>query len=55
MKLGADRAINLDGGGSTTLAITNSSNIKVINAPIHNKIPMNERPIANHLGFYALP
>ena len=53
--IGADSALNLDGGGSTTLAIANDSATKVLNAPIHTKIPMNERPIANHLGFYALP
>ena len=55
INLGADRALNLDGGGSTTLAIANSYGTKFLNAPIHSKIPMNERPIANHLGFYALP
>ncbi len=55
INLGADRALNLDGGGSTTLAIANAYGTKFLNAPIHSKIPMNERPIANHLGFYALP
>lgn len=55
INLGADSALNLDGGGSTTLAISNGSDVQILNAPIHNKIPMNERPIANHLGFYALP
>ena len=55
ISLGADKALNLDGGGSTTLAILNNKNIKVLNAPIHNKIPMNERPVANHLGFFAKP
>lgn len=55
ISLGADTALNLDGGGSTTLAINNGLETKIINAPIHSKIPMNERPVANHLGFYALP
>ncbi|VEP17580.1 conserved hypothetical protein [Hyella patelloides LEGE 07179] len=55
INLGADRALNLDGGGSTTLAIANGNSTKVLNAPIHNKIPMNERPLANHLGFYGMP
>ena len=55
IKLGADRAINLDGGGSTTLAIAKDHEIKVLNAPIHSKILMNERPVANHLGFFAEP
>ncbi len=40
---------------ATTLVISNGSGTEVLNAPIHNKIPMNERPVANHLGFYALP
>lgn len=49
--LGCDRAINLDGGGSSTLAVRQGKNIKVLNAPIHTKIPLRERPVANHLGF----
>jgi hypothetical protein len=54
-KLGAQTAINLDGGGSTTLVTESDRTPKVLNAPIHTKIPMRERPVANHLGFYALP
>ena len=49
--LGCDRALNLDGGGSTSLAIKQDNVVKVLNAPIHTKIPMRERPVANHLGF----
>jgi hypothetical protein len=52
--LGVDSALNLDGGGSTTLVAEIASEIKVLNAPIHTKIPMRERAIANHLGFYAI-
>jgi exopolysaccharide biosynthesis protein len=55
MELGADAAVNLDGGGSTTLVAETSSGVKVLNAPIHTKISMRERPVANHLGFYASP
>jgi hypothetical protein len=51
--LGADTALNLDGGGSTTLAIESQTGVTVLNAPIHTKLPLRERPIANHLGFYA--
>ncbi|AFZ57333.1 phosphodiester glycosidase family protein [Anabaena cylindrica FACHB-243] len=55
--LGVYSALNLDGGGSTTLAIstTNSKNngVKLLNAVIHTKLPMRDRPVANHLGFYA--
>lgn len=53
--LGVYSALNLDGGGSTTLVTETASGITPLNAPIHTKIPMRERPIANHIGFYALP
>lgn len=52
--LGATTALNLDGGGSTTLVTATSKGFKLLNAPIHTRIPMRERPVANHLGFYAL-
>lgn len=55
INLGASTALNLDGGGSVTLAISDRSRTKVLNAPIQAKIPTQERPIANHLGFYAKP
>lgn len=55
LELGADTAINLDGGGSTTLVVATPEGPQALNAPIHTKLPMRERPIANHLGFYALP
>ena len=51
--LGAYTALNLDGGGSTTLVMTKNGKPKLLNAPIHTKLPMHERPVANHLGFYA--
>lgn len=53
--LGAQTALNLDGGGSTTLVMAENNEAKVLNSPSHTKIPMRERPVANHLGFYALP
>jgi hypothetical protein len=53
MQLGADTVLNLDGGGSVTLAVASPSGAKLLNAPIQNKMPLQERPIANHLGFYA--
>jgi Phosphodiester glycosidase len=55
MELGAYAAVNLDGGGSTTLVSETRSGVKILNAPIQTKIPMRERPVANHLGFYANP
>ena len=54
-ELGADTAIRLDGGGSTTGAIATPQGPKVINIPVQAKIPGRERPVANHLGFFANP
>jgi hypothetical protein len=53
--LGADQAINLDGGGSSTLAIEHQGQPKVLNAPFQARVPMNLRPVANQLGLYARP
>ncbi|MCA1994326.1 MAG: phosphodiester glycosidase family protein [Coleofasciculus sp. S288] len=53
LKLGAYTALNLDGGGSTTLVMANRSGVQVLNAAIHTKLPMRQRPVVNHLGFFA--
>jgi hypothetical protein len=53
--LGADQALNLDGGGSSTLVIMEGPSPRTINSPIHKRIPMWQRPVANHLGIYAEP
>ncbi len=56
LDIGAYNAINLDGGGSSTLVTQQASGkALLLNAPFHTKIPMHERPVANHLGVYALP
>ena len=48
--LGADDAINLDGGGSTTLAHVDDTGAPVLlNRPIHTGVPGRERPVANHI------
>lgn len=48
---GADEAINLDGGGSVTLARRDAEGRAVLlNRPCHTKIPGRERPVATHLG-----
>ena len=52
-ELGADTAMRLDGGGSTTIAIATPTGPTLLNSPIHGKIPGNERPVANHHGFFA--
>jgi hypothetical protein len=54
LEFGAYQAINLDGGGSTTLVTQNADgSAQVLNSPIHSRIPGRERPIANQLGVYA--
>jgi hypothetical protein len=51
---GGYHMINLDGGGSVTLAIEGEDEMpQVLNSPIHNRIPGRERPIANHFGIYV--
>lgn len=48
IRLGASDAINLDGGGSTTLVAAGSDGAtKVLNTPIHSAVPGRERPVAN--------
>ena len=54
-ELGAANAVRLDGGGSTTLAITTETSYSLLNSVIHAKVPGQERPVANHLGFFAEP
>ncbi len=53
MQLGATEAIALDGGGSTTMAYHAPTGIQLLNAPIHAKIPMWERPVVNHIGVFS--
>lgn len=48
---GAYTAINMDGGGSSTLAILGALGVPfVLNSPIEGNIPGNEAAVANHLG-----
>lgn len=48
--LGADDAIELDGGGSATLVVDEGGDHEVINCPIHTRIPGRMRPVASHIG-----
>lgn len=50
---GAFNAINLDGGGSSTMVLNDNGNPFVLSSPIQSSVPTRERPIANHLGIYA--
>lgn len=54
-QLGAAVALQLDGGGSTTLAIDTPAGPQILNSVIHAVVPGLERPVANHLGFFANP
>ncbi|WP_204102523.1 MULTISPECIES: phosphodiester glycosidase family protein [Spirulina sp. CCY15215] len=53
LELGSDRALILDGGGSATLVVEKEGEMRSLNTPIHTRIPLRQRPVANHLGFYA--
>jgi exopolysaccharide biosynthesis protein len=55
LELGAETALNLDGGGSSTMVAEGADGPYLLNAPIHTRLAMRERPVANHLGVYALP
>lgn len=53
LDLGANEAMALDGGGSSTMVIQGESGEPLIlNSPIDSLIPGRERAVANHLGIY---
>jgi hypothetical protein len=54
---GASAALNLDGGGSATMAVRPRPDAPVsfLNCPIDNSIPGRERLVANHLAVWAPP
>jgi hypothetical protein len=54
-ELGAEIAFNLDGGGSSTLVMSDRFGPRVLNAPYHTRVRMRERYVGNHLGVFALP
>lgn len=50
---GAETAMSLDGGGSSTLVVRDENGLpQVLNSPIHAGVPGLERPVANHLGIF---
>lgn len=55
LDLGADMALNLDGGGSSTLVTAGVTGPELLSSPIHTNIAMRQRPVANHLGVFARP
>ena len=51
---GLDSALNLDGGGSSTLVMEGWLGMpQVLNSPVDRGIPGLERPVANHLGIWV--
>ena len=51
LELGASDAIELDGGGSSTLVVRGKEGVpELLSRPCHTKIPMRERRVANCLG-----
>lgn len=46
-------AIELDGGGSATLAAKEEGSVKLLNRPAHTKLPGRERPVGNQLVVIA--
>ena len=55
IELGANTALNLDGGGSSSIGIQTDDGTKILNSPIHTRIPLRQRPVANHIGVFASP
>ena len=52
--LGAQYAMNLDGGGSSTLVVQGANGQpRILNSPIDQRLPGRERPVANHLGIFV--
>lgn len=51
-ELGAYTALNLDGGGSSTLVKQRWTGPYVLNSPIDIGIPSRQRPVATHFGVY---
>jgi hypothetical protein len=48
--MGAQWAVEMDGGGSSTLATTTGPQPRVLNCPIHTRLPCRARPVAAQLG-----
>ena len=53
-RVGASDGLNLDGGGTSTMAISDGAGgVRLVNRPIEGKTPGAERVSASHLGVYA--
>lgn len=55
-KLGAKQAINLDGGGSSTLVMADRGAPRLVNVPVGlGLVPGTERPVATNIAVFARP
>lgn len=53
ISLGVQYAMNLDGGGSSTMVVQGQNGQpRLLNSPIDSYIPGRERPVGNHLGIF---
>ena len=53
--LGAENAINLDGGGSSALVFNDpNTGLRTLNRPIQGGVPGKERPVATHIGVFVV-
>ena len=51
---GGHFGMNMDGGGSSTLVKAGGAGLSnLINSPIHQSVPLRQRPVGNHLGVYS--
>lgn len=50
---GAETAMSLDGGGSSTLVAQGSLGLRMLNSPVDLHIPGRERAVGNHLGIFV--
>ncbi len=48
--MGIEWAVEMDGGGSSTLADTTGSSPRTLNCPIHTRMPCRDRPVAAQVG-----
>jgi len=56
LALGSWNGLNLDGGGSTALALRSADGkVRVLNTPVHGGIPGRERAVAGCIGVAANP
>lgn len=53
--LGVDEAVELDGGGSATMAARLGGRVELLSRPSQQRLPGRQRPVATHLGVVVDP